>query len=321
MKRLISIVIVMISALSFCFTGADAYTDSFSDIADPKHDFDYYGKDYISSIDSGKSYRSENAYFRDEAEVFANDFIWSQLFDDIQKTADNIGMNIAVFIGGAYRDDNTTETFASKSSEYLFGKEGDVDSVFLYLDFEGRSTSYDYIDTFHDARLYFTDSDIEDIIDDMYDYLPSSGSTVYKSDVNTAIKVFLDALESEKSYGANFEAYYYNEETKKYHYSFLGNIIESSIFPYRYFIIFLLTALVVGVICAVVSGARIRKKYKFREGESASVYTSNSRVSFRNVQDIYLGSHVTKQKIESGHGGGGGGGGGGGSHGGGGGHR
>ncbi len=314
MKKIFVIIFALAVMLGCCFTTVSAstvYGDNINKLSYPQ-----------SAIGTGDEFRSENAYFKDEAELFT-DTLSDSIFDNIQETANKIDMNIAVYIGGVHRSDSATESFTANSSEALFGNGEYVNSIFLYLDFEGDSVSYDYIDTFHDARLYITESDTEDILDDMYDYLPASGETVEINNVVRAIEVFLNDIEKEKSYGANHNACYYNREINKYRYSFFGNIIESKIKPYRGVVLFFVIALISAIVTALVFGNNIKKKYKFRESQNASTYTSNNRITFRVVQDNLLGSHVSKHKIQSDGGGshGGHGGGGGGSHGGGGRHR
>ncbi len=300
MKRLFAFISVLTVMIGCVFVTAAAYGE----------DNDY----------SDGSYRVGNAYLKDEAEIFS-DTMSRELFDSIRETADSIGMNVGVYIGGTYRSDSATRKFASESSELIFGNGEDVSSVFLYLDFEGGSSSYDYIDTFHDAQLYITYSDIDDIIDDMYEYLPKSGETVYDYKVIEAIKVFLNDLVKEKNGGADHSACYYNEEKNKYRYVFFGNIMESSIKPYRFVVLFSVLGIIAAVVAAVLSGQRIRKKYKFRLEQKVSSYTSDNRIIFKDRKDIFLGSHVSKVKIQSENGGSHGGSSHGGSHGGGGGHR
>ena len=155
----------------------------------------------------------------------------------------------------------------------------------------------------------------------MYEYLPKSGETVYDYKVTEAIKVFLNDLVKEKNGGADHSACYYNEEKNKYRYVFFGNIMESSIKPYRFVVLFSVLGIIAAVVAAVLSGQRIRKKYKFRLEQKASSYTSDNRIIFKDRKDIFLGSHVSKVKIQSENGGSHGGSSHGGSHGGGGGHR
>ena len=54
----------------------------------------------------------------------------------------------------------------------------------------------------------------------------------------------------------------------------------------------------------------IRKRYKFKESVSASVYTSKQKMHMREKTDDFIGRNVIKTKIQSSsgsHGGGGGG--------------
>ena len=124
-------------------------------VAEPVHEFSYNSSDMQQSLYSGKYYKTKNAYYKDEAQLFVSESYYGRLCENIQATADEIGMNVAVFIGGNYRSDPATESFTRNGIIELFTLEYDQDSVFLYLDFEGRSSSYDYICTCHDAKLYY----------------------------------------------------------------------------------------------------------------------------------------------------------------------
>lgn len=305
-------------------------TYSDDDVAEPKHDFSYSAIDTDSALYDGNYYYNENAYFKDEACVFGENADNSEIHKLIQSTANEIGINVGIFIGGLYRNDKQTETFAAISNETLFGTDWDTNSIFLYLDFEGHKPSYDYIDTYHDAKLYYTDSTsgivnrIDDIIEDMYVYLPSSGSTIYRSKVISAINAFLNDLKKYKKRGYVLESCYYNEEKDCYRYNFFGNIIETPFRPYKFAVVFLVIGLFLGIIIALLRAKSVRRTYKFRETVLASAYTSQQRIQFVNAQDIFLHEHTSRVRIESSSGGGGHGGGGfsgGGSHGGGGGHR
>lgn len=297
-------------------------------VAYPEHDFSYSNLDMQSALLTGKYYRTRNAYYKDEANVFNDDAYFDQFSKLIQDTADATGMHIGVFLGGLYRSDSTTEKFTVESIKTLFSMEWDSDSVFLYLDFEGKNPSYDYICTCHDAKLYYTDSGLDDriekIIQDMYRYLPSSGSTIRKKSVESAINVFASDLKKYKNRGPVWDSSYFNEEKGNYRYVLFGQIIDQPFRPFRYWYAFLGAGIVLGLIIGIFSNQKIRRKYKFRELQKASVYTSNNMIRFNEVRDNFLHEHTTKVYIppsDSGSGGGGGGGGGGGSFGGGGGHR
>lgn len=296
-------------------------------IAHPEHDYVYGNMDMKSSLFNCTYYKTKNAYFKDEANIFNSVSYYKQFYENLQAAADETGMNVAIFLGGLYRSDSVTENFTREGIKTLFSMEWDENSVFLYLDFEGKSKSYDYICTCHDAKLYYPDSGlsdrVEDMIEHMYKYLPKSGETIYKKDVQDAINSFLVDIKSYKKKGPAWDSGYYNEEKGCYRCVYFGNIVEQSFPPYKYFVAFLAIGIIIGIIIGIYGDKMIRKQYKFRELQKASVYTSNKRIRFNEVTDQFLHEHTTKTYIppSSSSGGHGGHGGGGGSFGGGGGHR
>ncbi len=299
-------------------------------VAYPVHDFNYSASDMEMSLLSGDYYYGydENAYFKDEAKVFDDEKYYTEIENLIQRTADETGLNIGVFLGGLYRNDSATETFTVNAIKSLFSMDWDQNSVFLYLDFEGKSISYDYICTCHDAKLYYPDSGmndrVEEMIQHMYRYLPSSGNTIYKTKVKDAIDAFTSDLKKYKNKGPVWDSCYHNDEKDCYRYVLFGTIIDQPFRPFKYWYAFLGIGLVIGLLIGTLSNKSIRKKYKFRDPQKASVYTSNNLIHFNEVRDQFLTEHTTRTYIppsDSSSGGGGGGGGGGGSFGGGGGHR
>ncbi len=296
-------------------------------IAYPVHSFDYASSDIQKSLYTGKYYKTKNAYFKDEALVYDGDSYYDKTIKAVQQTADDIGMNVAIFMGGNYRSDSVTEEFTRQGIIELFTLDYDQDSVFLYLDFEGQSVSYDYICTCHDAKLYYPstgfDDRVEEMIEHMYKYLPKSGQTIYKSKVDSAVGSFTGDLKLYKNKGPSWESSYHNDEKGCYRYCFFGSIIEMQIPPPKYWYVFLGIGIIVGCIIAIFRKSQIRKQYKFRELQKASAYTSNNRIQFNEVVDQYMYEHTSKVYIppSNSSGGSSGGGGGGGSFGGGGGHR
>ena len=292
----------------------------------PKNKFDYYSNDYDSSLYSSTNKRTENAYIGDEAQVLSPGDLGT-VFEDIQDAADKTGINVAVFLGGNYRSDSVTRTFAAQCSEKLFGATSEVKSIFLYLDFEGRSSSYDYIDTDNDAQLYYPstglDDRIEEMVQNMYRFLPKSGETIYRSDVVNAIQSFCNDVRDYYYKGMSWDASYYNKGLGEYHYVFFGTVLSSPLPPYKHFFVFVFIEIIIGILVSISNANSIKKKYKFRETPNASVYTSRNRIYFNNVTDRFLHEHTTSYRMSSSSSGGHGGGGfsGGGSHGGGGGHR
>lgn len=298
------IAVLTLSLLTFlsCF-GIIVFADENDDIAYPRHVFEYDEYALSEALENEPSMQSDNAFFRDEAELFSSDEKREDIFRLIQETADEIDMNVAVFIGGLYRNDTRTEDFTAQASEYLFGMEDGVNTVFLYLDFEGWNTSYDFIDTYHDAFFYYPDTGsynrIDKILDHMYQYLPASGETIYRSSVEKAIQSFLSDLKYYKNQGMVGNETYYNEETSTYRFSVFGVTVDSPIPPYKHIIPFLVIGIAAGIFTGISEGKRIRNKYKFREGERVTVYTSNNRMTMNEMQDTLIDQHTNSHRISS----------------------
>ena len=105
--------------IAFSVVSVSASAASGSSVANPVHDFSYDGNDIKQSLLSGKYYKTNNAYYKDEAQIFDSDSDYGKLCENIQATADKIGMNVAVFIGGNYRSDPETEEFTRNGMNCL----------------------------------------------------------------------------------------------------------------------------------------------------------------------------------------------------------
>ncbi len=290
------------------------------DIAFLPHKGVYKEMSVDQALAQNKDYRSEKAFFYDEAELF-DENMRKEIFKMVEDTSKNIGMGVMVYIGGYYRDKADTREFVGVSLEKLFGNKDGDDSIGLYLDFEGGGpgSAYDYIDTYRDAYFWYPDLDdfdssdnrIERMFDHMYDYLPTNGSTIYKSNVKQAVEIFLKDLVFYKNAGIVNGLHYKVAESGKYHFTEFDRIFESPIY-YNHFIIFIIISIIVGVIAFFTFGSRVRNKYQFRESYNASGYTSKNRIRLNNSEDVFVREYTTKVKIESSSGGSHGGGGGGG---------
>lgn len=222
-----SVIIICLSCFSMTVSAAEQPVT-------PRHDFNYRGNSVEESLDMQNSFKTSNAYFRDEAEIF-NETDERDLTELIQNTADKMKMNLGIFIGGNYRSDSQTKTFTENACRKIFGNKADTNSVFIYLDFEQQDTAFDFIRTQHDAQLYYPDSGknnrIDLILDDMYRYLPSSDEPIYSKDVYQAVKAACSDLVSYANSGPVSDSSYRNNEAKQYRSVILGRIISTSFTP------------------------------------------------------------------------------------------
>ena len=170
----------------FCIFSITAYA---ADPVIPRTSFDYKGTDVVASAST--PYRSEKAYFKDEAEVLTKaqeKSIWER----IQAAADTMDIKIAFFIGGNYRTDPETEAFTYNCASAVFGVNSD--SLFIYIDFEGYSPAYDYVRALNKAQNVFTETARNKILQAMYQSLPQSSEPVYSDNVNRALLQGIDEV-------------------------------------------------------------------------------------------------------------------------------
>lgn len=280
-----------------------------------------------SDFCSGNYYISNNVYFKDDSGTF-NDTQKQMLTSMFEKTADDIGFNIGVYCGGKHLSDSTTEKVTQAGVKRVFDvTAADVynGTVFLYVDLDGKSSPYDYMCSYHEAYVYYTDSAYSDrmlkILHAMQKHFPKSGEAIVSTDIYNGLEEFCNQLRYYKSKGPESGAYYEDDLNGGYVYYKNGAFVKASMKPYNKWYIGLLVGLAVGAIIAACISIGVKKHYKFKSSTSASVYTAQNKIFMRESQDIFIGKTVTKTKIESrsgggggGFGGGGGGGGGSGSH-------
>ena len=102
---------------------------------------------------------------------------------------------------------------------------------------------------------------------------------------------------------------------------FFGKISRGQLKPYTFLFPALFIAVIAGFLIALIVSVAVKSRYKFKNPASASLYTSSNMMLMRDSQDVFLGAHTTRVKLQSSSGGGGHSGGGGGGHSGGGGGR
>lgn len=227
----------------------------------------------------------------------------------IQSKAEQLDMNIYVFIAGAEqrrRSDYDTECFADDKYDEMFGE--DTDGVFYFMDFSGRKPAYDYISTSGKAVLFYQ-SHIQDIFSNLNKVLPSSSHSdfkEYKDDISQAVQIFLTGLER---YAGNTSGYYYDTSSGKYFYYKNDKLMITKKPPLQRRLIPLAVALPSGFVVAVIFYFVTKSKYKFKKSENPATYVSQEKTVFTLKNDIYIRTHTTKTKIETGSSGGSGGGG------------
>ena len=270
---------------------------------------------------------TKTSNFIDEGSKFSTEQI-KRVMSLLEGTSQEIGFNLILYAGSISRTDLETEDKAKKGAVYTNFPESEFNStVYLYIDLDGKKNAYDYMFASNDAFLYYTngDDDTEDrissILHAMQRYFPKGGEEIVIDNIVKGIEEYCNQLKYFRSKGLVEGIYYTDPETGEYVYASNGRIVRSNMHPYTYWWAALLIGIAAGALASVFSISTIRKRYRFKSSPPASMYTSQNKIYMKNVQDIFMGTHTTKVRIQSssgGHGGGGGGGhvggGGGGSH-------
>ena len=299
----------------------------------PKTEPAYYGKnpdllhpDYILADSSEeqtldlREYMGETTYLVDEGGMFSAEQA-NTIVKAMNDASREIQFNIVIFVASQGRSDELIEKMAWSGSQYIFGTDIYNGTVYLYADFDGYYNAYDFMFSSNEAFLYYTNGDdgspnrVSDILYIMEDHFPPSGKAPDIPEVVKGFEEYCRALKDFKAKGLVHGIYYTDVRTGEYGYEFFGRIVHSWLKPYFYWWAGLLIGLAAGASIAAGISIHIRNKYKFKAPASASMYTSRNNMIMRDSQDVYLGSHMTKVRIQSSSGGGGGG-----FHGGGGGH-
>jgi hypothetical protein len=142
-----------------------------------------------------EAYSTNVIYFYDESATLSADET-AAIETMMQDCADTIGFDVGIYIGSEYRSDSTEESFVINDLGItMFGNTPDSAWVALYIDNEGvAGDAYDYMYAYHDACLYYTDSDngnrISKIIDHLEAPLPASGTAISSEELTHAITNF-----------------------------------------------------------------------------------------------------------------------------------
>ena len=312
---------------------ADTYDDSYeSTYSNPDSyilDSSYYSSQKSTSQNNGssKTYSKSCVSFFDEGGMFT-DAQAKQVLQRFEGTAQEIQFNMVLYAAVKSRSDSSVENLTRSNASMAFPESPFTGTVCLYIDLDGYSNAYDYMFCYNDAFLYYTNGDdgtedrIKKILHAMQSYFPAGGQKIVIDDIIKGLDEYCSQLIYYKSQGLVNGIYYTDPVTGEYVYASGGKIVHSRNRPYTYWWAGLLIGIAVGVIAAIITKISVQKHYKFKSSASASLYTSQEKIYMRNSQDIFIGSHVSKVRIQSssgghgGHGGGGGhvGGGGGGSH-------
>lgn len=242
----------------------------------------------------------------DDAGIFSEEN-YEFLNDNIQQYADELEMNICVYVSGTVRSDYSTEIFADDTYDEMYDE--DTDGIFYYLDISGKRPAYDYISTSGKAVLMYQ-KHVDDIFSFLDSYLPSSGETVYEDDIYNAVNGFLSILYTYAGdFEPNFLNYYHDKSSGKYFYYKDDELMITKSKPPALWLLTGAASAVIGLVIAVICWFTTKSSYKFKSTTNPGVYVARNETFYTQKSDMLIRTYVTKTKIESSSGGGHGGGG------------
>ncbi|MBE6861748.1 MAG: hypothetical protein E7497_02460 [Ruminococcus sp.] len=273
-------------------------------------------ENYSQGYDKDESYLSGVI---DDKDLFEDDpDTLEELNELVVETSEELELYICIYLNDTARGESSTEYFADEEYDRMFGE--DTDGIFYYMDLSEQYSAYDYISTSGKGMLYFDDH-IDDMFDEIFPYLPSSGETIYASEIELAIEQICGVISDYASKEPGFFDYEYDSYTGHYIYMKNGEVVVTPTAPPAILVKRGLISLAIGAVVAVICYFIVKHHYKFKPSCNPSVYVSREESRFTHKDDRFIRTYTTKTKIQSSSGGGRSGGRGGGSHGGGGRHR
>ena len=233
----------------------------------------------------------------DEAGIYENDTATFEELDSLIKAkADELGMNLIVFLAGTKRSDDATIVFADDSYDEIFGE--NTNGIFYYMDTSGGYGLYDVLSTSGTAVFNYGKHKY-DILDAVAAYLPASGEPVYESNITYAVKYYLDVLDRYKNDKTGFFDYDYDNNSDTYAYYQNGKYTVSKHKPWFMYLENFLHSIGIGTIIAVIIYFVNKRAYTFKVSADPKIYVANKQTVFRIKNDIFLRTDTSRSRISS----------------------
>ncbi|MBO4878565.1 MAG: hypothetical protein J5501_11200 [Ruminococcus sp.] len=265
-----------------------------------------YSKGYTDSLKSA---------FVDERNIFSQAEV-DEINERVREVSAKTKLNIYISASSrAFYSEDATRIYADDEYDRIFGE--DTDGLYYFMDFAGKSDSYDYLSLSGRACLQFADS-FQHIVDSTGDHLPYSyqiqqnGLETYKDQIADAINYFLSMISTYSD--GNREVNYVHTEVGKYIFRRGGDLYVTYSKPPFIRMKILLIGEIAGLIVGLIIYLSTKSTYKFKSKTDPSLYVDKSDIHFYTRTDAFLRTHTSRHAISTDSGGGGGRTGGGGGH-------
>lgn len=235
----------------------------------------------------------------DNKGIFDEDEL-DELNELVQETAEETELYLMIYISDTFLPEESAEVFAGDTYEEIFGE--DTDGALYYMDLAEGPYAYDYIST-HGKGILLYQNNIDRMLDVIYNYMPSTGETVYADEIYTAIEVICEQFAEYGNDEPGFFSYGYDSYTGNYVYYRDGKTVVSAAKPLPALVKPMFIGLIVGIIAALLTYFTTKSRYKFKSSCNPGVYVSNENTKFTQRDDHFIRTYTTKTKIESSSGG------------------
>lgn len=234
----------------------------------------------------------------DDKGIFSEEQV-EELSELVRETAEKVDMHLVIYISGTFIGEYSTPDFAGDLYEEIFGE--DTDGALYYMDLGEGSYAYDYIST-HGKGILMYDTDA--MFDVIYNYLPSTGETIYANEIYSAVKKICEEFEKHGKGDPGALSFAYDEYTDKYIFFRDGKTVVSTTKPLVARIPSMFISLIIGVVASLLFYFITKSNYKFKASCNPHVYVAGEQTQFTAKEDRYIRTATTRTKIESSSGGG-----------------
>lgn len=285
MKKLVKLLVFILSCLMFVSI-CKAEVETFD-----RNEINNYGvnkKWKITNENKNNVLRTPLVDAKDKVYDFANvldNKSEKEMYNLIEEFTEVTGMDMVFLtINMRYSFDEANENYAADFYDYNdFGIDIEHYSGVLLLRNTYEADPYFNIYTFGEAKLYFTYERLENVLDDIYDYLHASN---YGLGFETFVKDMTNYYKKGKPNEHRFSKI--NDE---------GDVVQGYVF---HPIIMLAIA---GIFTAVYIGVLVGKNKMIRKAYSANDYLNKDSIIYTVKTDMFIGTHTTSHVISSSSGG------------------